>query len=301
MLAALDAGVTLPGLALSAGKGTRPDDVQRFLDRIGPVLAPARRPANPRRIVIDGAGATAAPRCWRSSGMRVRTSAAPSAGTIPFVDAADAAVIVGRFALAPERHRPLAPARHPPPARSCSATRRSASVRSCDPGSGPCLVCIDLHRADEDAGLGRARQPAPHRHPRRETRWSRRSPHARRRTHSSPPSTRVRTSARIGDERLGRLRVRPAERTGLVRASRCGASASAVRPGGTTSSGTTATARRTCAAVPSSARNRDGCRWRAPRCWPVGPAEVQPPACAGDPDVEQPPLLVDLLEASSRS
>src|SRR5947209_270847 len=60
MLTALDAGVTLPGLALSAGKDTGPADVQRFLDRVAPVLAPERRAENRRRIVIDGAGATAA-------------------------------------------------------------------------------------------------------------------------------------------------------------------------------------------------------------------------------------------------
>ena len=168
MLAALDAGVTLPGLALSAGKGVRPDDVQRFLDRIAPVLAPARRAANPRRIVIDGAGATAALllAILRDEGADVRSALR---WDDPFVDAADAAVIVGGFALAPERHRPWLQRDipHLPVVFGDEAVRIGPFVR---PGIGPCLVCIDLHRADEDADWPAIASQLHTRQPRRESR-----------------------------------------------------------------------------------------------------------------------------------
>ena len=149
MLAALDAGATLPGLQLSAGKGTHLGDVHRFLERIQPVLA-ARLAAPPaHRVVIDGGGATAGllMAMLRHEGAEVRSGLG---WDDPFVEVASAAVIVAGFAVPPERHRRWLQRDipHLPVVFGDDEVRIGPFVR---PGTGPCLVCVDLTRADEDA------------------------------------------------------------------------------------------------------------------------------------------------------
>lgn len=148
MLAALDDGSTLAGIQLSAGRGVQLADVRRFLDRVAPVLAPERPRGTRARIVIDGAGATAALllRILAEEGADVRSGLR---WDDPFVESADAAIIVGRFALAPERHRRWLQhdIAHLPIVFGDEEVRVGPFVR---PGRGPCLVCVDLHRTDED-------------------------------------------------------------------------------------------------------------------------------------------------------
>ena len=169
MLAALDAGVTLQGLVLSGGKGTGPGDAERFLERIAPVLRPEGRAQSRHRIVLDGAGATAALMLaiLLDEGADVRTGLRWSD---PFVDAADAAVIVGGFALSPGRHRPWLQRDipHLPVVFGDEAVQIGPFVR---PGLSPCLVCVDLHRTDEDADWPAIASQLYTRPPRRESRF----------------------------------------------------------------------------------------------------------------------------------
>ncbi|WP_431247111.1 TOMM precursor leader peptide-binding protein [Leifsonia xyli] len=150
MLVALSAGVTREGLQLVADRARAdPGDAEALLDRLAPVLAAASaEPPQPRLVVLDGAGATAAALegLLADAGVEVRSGLR---WDDPAVERADAAVIVASYAVEPQRHarwlRRDVP--HLPIVFGDGGVVVGPYVR---PGRGPCLRCLDLHRTDAD-------------------------------------------------------------------------------------------------------------------------------------------------------
>jgi bacteriocin biosynthesis cyclodehydratase domain-containing protein len=150
MLAALAAGVTLPGLRMIASRaGADADAPAALLARLAPVLAaPARTSPTPPLVVLDGSGTTAAAMSGmlRENGIEVLSGLAWSD---PAVSRADAAVIVASYAVDPQRHarwlRRDVP--HLPIVFGDSGVAVGPFV---EPGASPCLRCIDLRRTDSD-------------------------------------------------------------------------------------------------------------------------------------------------------
>src|SRR3954471_4256266 len=113
LLVALDAGMPLSGLQLVARRaGGDADGVRRLLRRLAPILiVPTERrsgasvppPVEPI-VVLDGVGAAAVriAQVLGESGMDVR-SRLPTDD--PAIDSATIAVVIGSFAVHPERHR----------------------------------------------------------------------------------------------------------------------------------------------------------------------------------------------------
>lgn len=144
MLAALTIGVSAPGLAL-IDDGAEKDSL---LEILGPALVRPQPPRS-RRIAVSGseplAGAIAG--LLSATGLQVlaATDAAELAETAP-----ELAVLVGDFVLSPELHalwlRRDVP--HLAVVLSESAVEIGPMI---EPGSGPCLLCLELHRRDEDA------------------------------------------------------------------------------------------------------------------------------------------------------
>ncbi|MFF1634050.1 TOMM precursor leader peptide-binding protein [Leifsonia sp. NPDC058248] len=147
MLVALDAGVTLSGLQLVAERaGGDPSAAERFLERLAPVLSGEPGTVTPPLIVVDGAGRAAGRllQVLRESGADVRAGLSWSD---PAVRAADAAVILGSFAIEPERHRRWL--RRDVPHLPVVFGDETVTIGPLvEPGDGPCLGCLDLHRSD---------------------------------------------------------------------------------------------------------------------------------------------------------
>ena len=165
MLAALTVGVTRAGLAVVAE--TEAHLVDAFLDVITPALmAPTARYTG-ATVALSGEGlfADLCARLVGEAGVRVVRAATPSllVETRP-----DLAVIVGRSVFPPHTHaiwlRRDVP--HLPVLFTESAAHLGPMV---EPGSSACLVCIELHRKDEDPAwpaiatqlLGRAVRAEP--------------------------------------------------------------------------------------------------------------------------------------------
>lgn len=153
MLAALAIGLTPQGLALIGTEaGLNPAQIADFERVIRPALATPKVVAS-ARVEIDGFGATADRLEWRvrEAGMEPhrarpqadRNRAAASAGT------PDIAVIVGDFVFDPERRgrwlRRDIP--HLPLVFGDTSVTIGPFI---EPGVGPCLYCLDLHRRDAD-------------------------------------------------------------------------------------------------------------------------------------------------------
>jgi bacteriocin biosynthesis cyclodehydratase domain-containing protein len=154
MLVALETGVTLSGLQLvSARAGGDPSHIEPFLERLDRVLAPAGDAAAPESapsplVVLDGQGATAArlSQILTESGVDVR---AGLRWNDPVIAQARAAVIVGSFAIEPERHQRWL--RRDIPHLAIVFGDRTATIGPfVEPGDGPCIGCIDRHRTDDD-------------------------------------------------------------------------------------------------------------------------------------------------------
>jgi bacteriocin biosynthesis cyclodehydratase domain-containing protein len=155
MLVALESGVTLSGLQLvSARAGGDPSRCSEFLKRVERVLVPARDPLSPSRpvasplVVLDGQGSTAtrSAQVLRESGLDVR---AGLRWDDPAIADARAAVIVGSFAIEPERHQRWL--RRDIPHLPIVFGDRTATVGPfVEPGDGPCIGCVDRQRTDDD-------------------------------------------------------------------------------------------------------------------------------------------------------
>lgn len=157
MIAALADGVSRPGLRMIAKRARAgADAVEALLARLAPVLTAVETPGaagEPAReaaplVVVDGDGPTASRLLGllEEAGIDVRSGLA---WTDPAVDSAVYAVIVGSYAIEPERHarwlrRDVA---HLPVVFGDRGVTVGPSVV---PGAGPCVRCLDLHRRDAD-------------------------------------------------------------------------------------------------------------------------------------------------------
>jgi hypothetical protein len=145
LVSALLVGTTQQGLAVvaSLAGGTAAQAVS-LARRLSPAFAtpPTVGRSGPVRLAIDGHGATAE---------RI-AELAPSAGlsVVQDPDAADVAVVVGQYTIAPSRYavwlgRDID---HLAVVFGDDSTRIGPFVQ---PGRGPCLFCCDRARTDEDA------------------------------------------------------------------------------------------------------------------------------------------------------
>jgi len=157
MLAALACGVTREGLRLLARRaGAPPGAEARLLERVAPVLTrddgsasgDGRPPGQPPLVVLDASGPTASAvaRMLADAGVEVRGGLSWQDAAL---DRAEAAVIVGSYAIEPRRSarwlRRDVP--HLPIVFGDGGVTLGPVVR---PGAGPCLRCVDLHRTDAD-------------------------------------------------------------------------------------------------------------------------------------------------------
>lgn len=149
MIAALADGVAPAGLRMIAARAhASPHEVDALLDRLRPVLAARMPPAALPAVVIDGDGPTAA----RMRSLLGDAGVAAPAGLSwddPAVETAGAAIIVGAYAIEPARYarwlRRDVP--HLPVVFGDAGVTVGPLV---EPGAGPCLRCLDLHRTDAD-------------------------------------------------------------------------------------------------------------------------------------------------------
>jgi bacteriocin biosynthesis cyclodehydratase domain-containing protein len=153
MLVALDAGITMSGLQMVARRARADAGAPaRLLERLTPVLAgsPAEEQATRERpvAVVDGAGHTAVRliELLDAAGVDARSGLT---WDDPAVDTAAAAIVVGSFAIEPERHRRWL-RRDVPHLAIVFGDDRVRVGPFVDPGAGPCLGCVDLRLTDAD-------------------------------------------------------------------------------------------------------------------------------------------------------
>lgn len=146
ILAALAVGVSEPGLAMIAREAIEERDA--MLERLAPALAaPERVEARPT-VAVSGTEplVTAVSTVLAESGIRVVAAADPDELTVA---SPDLAILEGHFVLAPELHafwlRRDVP--HIPVVFSDTGVEVGPVI---EPGDGPCLLCIELHRRDAD-------------------------------------------------------------------------------------------------------------------------------------------------------
>ncbi|MEO7349041.1 MAG: hypothetical protein ABIW32_04175 [Terrimesophilobacter sp.] len=154
MLAALAVGLTPEGLRLiGTESGLSAEQVAEFARAITPALATPT--PSPHAIVhIDGVGPTVDRLEWRlrEAGLeprRVNAATRHEPAPTP-LETRELAVIVGDFVLDPERRgrwlRRDIP--HLPIVYGDTSITMGPFV---EPGSGPCLYCLELHRTESDA------------------------------------------------------------------------------------------------------------------------------------------------------
>ncbi len=149
MLAALVVGTSSPGLAVLAG-GSASEAVRArddLLDLVTPALEPAA-PSALGTVAVSGSSTLVTAICGLLADHGVEVLVATDA--VDLADSApDLAVVVGHLVLAPQLHavwlRRDIP--HLPVVVGDTATTVGPMV---EPGSGPCLLCLELHRRDED-------------------------------------------------------------------------------------------------------------------------------------------------------
>ncbi|MCA0216008.1 MAG: TOMM precursor leader peptide-binding protein [Actinobacteria bacterium] len=147
LLAALGPGVSDAGIGIVTREA--PAQARELLDVLAPALLPPPGPAaEPLVVALSGTGPLAdeLARILAGSGVHVLTS--PRAEAL-VDEGADVAVAVAHYVLAPELHavwlRRDVP--HLPIVFSDSAVRIGPIV---EPGTGPCLRCLELHHRDRD-------------------------------------------------------------------------------------------------------------------------------------------------------
>jgi bacteriocin biosynthesis cyclodehydratase domain-containing protein len=146
LLAALAVGVSEPGVAMIAhGHLAERDELLRL---VAPALERRRPEAGAATVAVSGDTALtgAIAEGLAGGGMRVVTA---STATELAETGADIAVVAAHYVLAPEVHglwlRRDVP--HLPVVLSDSAITIGPMI---EPGSGPCLLCLELHRRDAD-------------------------------------------------------------------------------------------------------------------------------------------------------
>jgi bacteriocin biosynthesis cyclodehydratase domain-containing protein len=146
MLAALAVGITEPGLAMIAGGSG--DEVDGLVRLLAPALVRETQESAVKSVAISGDGAIvgAVAATFSASGVRVwvGADAATHGRTRP-----DFAVLVHRFVVPPALHgfwlRRDVP--HLPIVFSDTGVLIGPII---EPGIGPCLLCLELHRRDSD-------------------------------------------------------------------------------------------------------------------------------------------------------
>ncbi len=146
LLAALVVGVTEPGLVMIAhGKAAEREDL---LDALEPALLAPAAPSPVASIALSGVGPAAQllERALSGSGVHVDTAAdaADLADSCP-----DLAIVVAHHVVPPALHslwlrRDVA---HLPIVFSETGVTIGPVI---EPGAGPCLLCLELHRRDAD-------------------------------------------------------------------------------------------------------------------------------------------------------
>lgn len=145
-IAALEIGVSRAGLdALLPHAHEQPRALDVLLERLKPVLRSPRAAPSPRiPIALDGRGPTAA-----RIGAVLAASGFDVTSDIADVDRVRMAVIVAQFAIRPERHGRWL--RRDVPHLPVVFSDLSATIGPLvEPGDGPCLGCVELHRRDAD-------------------------------------------------------------------------------------------------------------------------------------------------------
>ncbi|MDO7881348.1 hypothetical protein [Antiquaquibacter soli] len=148
LVAALAVGV--PRFGLEALADGRSDLIDALLERLSPVLSPAAaEPTAPSgRLAITGSGALADAVTGMLRALRYDVEAAPTPDALRDTGP-DLAIAVGRWVLDPRLHsfwlrRDTV---HLPVVSTDSAVHIGPVV---EPGDGPCLLCLELHRRDGD-------------------------------------------------------------------------------------------------------------------------------------------------------
>jgi bacteriocin biosynthesis cyclodehydratase domain-containing protein len=147
MIAALESGVSRSGLdMIASSSGASAGDVAALLRALKLLLVPeeAARPA--RRVSIVGAGQTVE----RIADMLALAGAEVTVSTTVTEDQCDLGVVVGHYVLDPESYgfwlrRDLP---HLPVVFGDDSVMIGPMV---EPGSSPCLYCLEHHRRDSDA------------------------------------------------------------------------------------------------------------------------------------------------------
>jgi bacteriocin biosynthesis cyclodehydratase domain-containing protein len=144
MIAALAAGVSRPGLSMiGVSAGASESEVVDLLDAVTPALLPIQPPAISARVALCGSGQTAdrLEEILRGSGITVDRSEEATTTQL--------AIIVASYVIEPSAHR-LWLSRDIP---HLAIVFGDVSVRIgpiVEPGSGPCLHCLELTRTDAD-------------------------------------------------------------------------------------------------------------------------------------------------------
>lgn len=146
MLSALAVGVSDSGLAMIAGK--RDDDREALLAALGPALSTAPAAPLAATVAVHGTESlvTAIASMLSHSGVDVvlGPDAAALAETSP-----DLAIVAGTFVLPPDLHA-LWLRRDVPHVPVVLGDAGAVVGPVVEPGSGPCLLCLELHRRDRD-------------------------------------------------------------------------------------------------------------------------------------------------------
>lgn len=146
LIAALSVGVPRNGLEVIAnGQGAA---VDALLERLREVLLDSSEAAPAHRIAVCGAGPLSSSVAEALHRLGHEVELAADAAVLDD-RAPDLAILVGSWVLSPALHsfwlrRDIA---HLPVVLTEEAVHVGPVV---EPGSGPCLLCIELHRADED-------------------------------------------------------------------------------------------------------------------------------------------------------
>lgn len=141
MIAALVSGVSRSGLEMIAREsGAEEAEAHSLITAVGPALRPPAA-ASLGTVTISGTGVTA-----DQLAVALRGAGAAVGGDIPELCLA---IIVSHYVIEPELHgrwlRRDVP--HLPVVYGDSVVRIGPIV---EPGSGPCLFCLELHRRDDD-------------------------------------------------------------------------------------------------------------------------------------------------------
>ncbi len=146
MLAALAVGITRDGLTVLAGGSESARD--SLLERVRPVLEGPARGASAATVALSGSGRLVELVGTLLGEFGIRVLVASDAFAL--VDSTpDLAIIVGHGVLAPELHSVWLrrDVTHVPVVITDSAVHVGPII---EPGEGPCLRCLELHRRDRD-------------------------------------------------------------------------------------------------------------------------------------------------------